>query len=192
MVPGTDFCSGHQALPLTSADVLHCLCSVEFRLRFPGSDLWSGHKALPYEVSLMFLLLGAVYVHHLPQLLGQVGVAPSLLESAPQHIAATVLVLLLPGAVAATTDGLMRITAGSLQFTKSNRGYVILFCLLAMHTENIVAFAFVHGLGCSTGQLMLLMLWGYHCQEQCLQQWGSRAYMPPTPTPAQVCAWEAI
>ena len=66
----------------------------------------------------MFLLLGAVYVHHLPQLLGQFGVAPGLLESTPQHIAATVLVLLLPGAVAATTDGLMRITAGNLQFLK--------------------------------------------------------------------------
>ena len=103
---------------IKSACVLHCLCSVEFRLRFPGSDLWSGHKALPYEVSLMFLLLGAVYVHHLPQLLGQFGVAPSLLENAPQHIAATVVVLLLPGAVAATTDGLMRITAGKLHFTK--------------------------------------------------------------------------
>ena len=89
-----------------------CCCSVEFRLRFPGTDLWSGHKALPYEVSLMFLLLGAVYVHHLPQLLGQFGVAPSLLDSAPQHIAATILVLLVPGILAAATDGLMRITAG--------------------------------------------------------------------------------
>ena len=87
---------------------------MEFRLRVPGADLWSGHKALPYEVSLMFLLLGAVYVHHLPQLLGQFGVAPSLLEKAPEHIAATVVVLLIPGMIAAATDGLMRVTAGRI------------------------------------------------------------------------------
>ena len=88
-------------------------CSVEFSLRFPGTDLWSGHKALQSEVSLMFLLLGAVYVHHLPQLLAQFGMEPVLLDSSiPVHILATVVVLTLPGAAAAATDGLMRLVAG--------------------------------------------------------------------------------
>lgn len=87
--------------------------SVEFRLRFPGTDLWSGHKALQSEVSLMFLLLGAVYVHHLPKLLAQFGMEPVLLDSnTPLHIVATVVVLALPGAAAAATDGLMRLVAG--------------------------------------------------------------------------------
>ncbi|DBB11723.1 TPA: hypothetical protein ACH3X3_005889 [Trebouxia sp. C0006] len=87
--------------------------SVELRLRFPGTDLWSGHKALQSEVSLMFLLLGAVYVHHLPQLLTQLGFDPLLLDTnTPVHIVATVAVLTLPGAAAAATDGLMRLVAG--------------------------------------------------------------------------------
>ncbi|KAL0019848.1 hypothetical protein WJX79_006536 [Trebouxia sp. C0005] len=86
--------------------------SVELRLRFPGTDLWSGHKALQSEVSLMFLLLGAVYVHHLPQLLTQLGINPLLLDTnTPAHILATVTVLTLPGAAAAATDGLMRLFA---------------------------------------------------------------------------------
>jgi hypothetical protein len=90
-------------------------CSVELRLRFPGTDLWSGHKALQSEVSLMFLLLGAVYVHHLPQLLAQLGIDPVLLDtSTPVHILATMAVLTLPGAAAAATDGLMRLVAGEL------------------------------------------------------------------------------
>jgi len=94
--------------------VLGC-CSVELRLRFPGTDLWSGHKALQSEVSLMFLLLGAVYVHHLPQLLTQLGFDPLLLDTnTPVHIVATVAVLTLPGAAAAATDGLMRLVAGEL------------------------------------------------------------------------------
>ena len=94
--------------------VLGC-CSVELRLRFPGTDLWSGHKALQSEVSLMFLLLGAVYVHHLPQLLTQLGIDPLVLDtSTPVHILATVAVLTLPGAAAAATDGLMRLVAGEL------------------------------------------------------------------------------
>ncbi len=88
---------------------------MELRLRFPGTDLWSGHKALQSEVSLMFLLLGAVYVHHLPQLLTQLGFDPLLLDTnTPVHIVATVAVLTLPGAAAAATDGLMRLVAGEL------------------------------------------------------------------------------
>ncbi len=88
---------------------------MELRLRFPGTDLWSGHKALQSEVSLMFLLLGAVYVHHLPQLLTQLGFDPLLLDTnTPVHILATVAVLTLPGGAAAATDGLMRLVAGEL------------------------------------------------------------------------------
>lgn len=41
--------------------------SVEVRLRPPAIDLWSTHVPLPAEAALLFLLLGAVYLHHLPQ-----------------------------------------------------------------------------------------------------------------------------
>lgn len=91
---------------------------MEVRLRFPGSDLWSGHKALPSEVALMFLLLGAVYVHHLPRLLHQFGLEAGLLDTGPMHVAATVAVLLAPAAVATTTDALMRAVAGEPSLAK--------------------------------------------------------------------------
>ena len=67
----------------------------------------------------MFLLLGAVYVHHLPQMLGQVGIGPALLQDQASHVAATAVVLLLPGAVAAATDGQMRLSAGDLTYMLS-------------------------------------------------------------------------
>ena len=120
-------------------------CSVELRLRFPGTDLWSGHKALQSEVSLMFLLLGAVYVHHLPQLLTQLGIDPLLLDaSTPVHILATVAVLTLPGAAAAATDGLMRLVAGEL-FLMVAGGFalslreIVLCCAVLCWQPNLVA-----------------------------------------------------
>ena len=44
--------------------------SVEVRLRPPAIDLWSTHVPLPAEAALLFLLLGAVYLHRLPQVGG--------------------------------------------------------------------------------------------------------------------------
>jgi transcriptional regulator with AAA-type ATPase domain/NAD-dependent dihydropyrimidine dehydrogenase PreA subunit len=42
--------------------------SVELNLRPPGIELWTTHQPRAAEVALMFLLLGAVYLHHLPDL----------------------------------------------------------------------------------------------------------------------------
>lgn len=42
--------------------------SVEVNLRPPGIELWTTHIPRTYEVALLFLLLGAVFLHHLPQL----------------------------------------------------------------------------------------------------------------------------
>ncbi|KAG2445992.1 hypothetical protein HXX76_000595 [Chlamydomonas incerta] len=81
--------------------------SVEFRLRLPGTDLWSGHTTSAAEVSLMFMLLGAVYLHHLPQLLGQVGLDASALgltSVTPQHILTSFAVLSAPGLAAWGAD----------------------------------------------------------------------------------------
>lgn len=81
----------------------------------------------------MFLLLGAIYVHHLPQLLGQVGLGPGLLQDQASHVTATAVVLLLPGAVAAATDGLMRLSAGDLHFMLS------LHCIISRKEDVIHA-----------------------------------------------------
>jgi transcriptional regulator with AAA-type ATPase domain/NAD-dependent dihydropyrimidine dehydrogenase PreA subunit len=42
--------------------------SVEFNLRPPGIELWTTHQPRPHEVSLLFLLLGGVFLHRLPEL----------------------------------------------------------------------------------------------------------------------------
>ena len=48
--------------------------SVEVNLRPPGIELWTTHQPRTYEVALMFLLLGAVYLHRLPELQLRLGV----------------------------------------------------------------------------------------------------------------------
>jgi len=47
--------------------------SVEFRLRIPGADLVAAHEATHAELAMLFMLLGAVGVHHLPAVAGQFG-----------------------------------------------------------------------------------------------------------------------
>ena len=48
--------------------------SVELRLRPPAADIWNfGHQESAAELCLMFMLLGAVAVHHLPVVAGQLG-----------------------------------------------------------------------------------------------------------------------
>ena len=42
--------------------------SVEVNLRPPGIELWTSHEPRSYEVALLFLLLGGVYLHRLPEL----------------------------------------------------------------------------------------------------------------------------
>lgn len=49
--------------------------SVEFRFRPPAVDLWgpadARHQAVPHEAAMLMMLLGAVYLHRLPQLTDQ-------------------------------------------------------------------------------------------------------------------------
>jgi polyferredoxin len=42
--------------------------SVELNLRPPGIELWTTHIPHSYEVALLFLLLGGVYLHRLPEI----------------------------------------------------------------------------------------------------------------------------
>ncbi len=68
--------------------------SVELNLRPPAIELWTSHEPTAYEVCLLFLLLGAVVLHQLPQILAQWGQAeaPFLVQAA-----VAVLLLALPG-----------------------------------------------------------------------------------------------
>eukprot|EP00883_Tetradesmus_obliquus_P009178 jgi/Sobl393_1/19957/SZX72903.1 len=83
--------------------------SIEVRLRLPGVDLWTSHKPTWYEVALQFMLLGAVYLHRLPELEGQFGVPHLLFEPKAPHMLASAAIMAVPGLMAWGSDALMRL-----------------------------------------------------------------------------------
>jgi len=69
--------------------------SVELNLRPPGIELWTTHQPRSYEVALMFLLLGAVYLHRLPEIQAQWGLALPV-DTLAGHSLVSALLLALP------------------------------------------------------------------------------------------------
>jgi len=47
--------------------------SVEFNLRPPGIELWTTHQPRVYEVALLLLLLGGIFLHRLPEIQAWLG-----------------------------------------------------------------------------------------------------------------------
>jgi transcriptional regulator with AAA-type ATPase domain/NAD-dependent dihydropyrimidine dehydrogenase PreA subunit len=73
--------------------------SVELNLRPPGIELWTTHNPSYAEVSLLFLLFGAVFLHRLPEIEQQLGWSLHLSDF-KVHTAVSVIALLVPGAIA--------------------------------------------------------------------------------------------
>jgi transcriptional regulator with AAA-type ATPase domain/NAD-dependent dihydropyrimidine dehydrogenase PreA subunit len=70
--------------------------SVELNLRPPGIELWTTHQPMAAEVALLFLLLGAVFLHRLPEMsAGRLN-----LENFAVHAGVSAVILVLPGAIA--------------------------------------------------------------------------------------------
>jgi transcriptional regulator with AAA-type ATPase domain/NAD-dependent dihydropyrimidine dehydrogenase PreA subunit len=82
--------------------------SVEFNLRPPGIELWTTHVPRNYEVALLFLLLGGVYLHRLPQLQSWLGLHLDLTQFW-QHFGLSVLVLIIPAAIAWVAYGFIKL-----------------------------------------------------------------------------------
>jgi transcriptional regulator with AAA-type ATPase domain/NAD-dependent dihydropyrimidine dehydrogenase PreA subunit len=82
--------------------------SVEFNLRPPGIELWTTHTPSYYEVSLLFLLFGAVLLHRLPELEQQFGWNLHL-ENFGIHAVVSVVALLVPAAIALLAQALIRL-----------------------------------------------------------------------------------
>ncbi len=83
--------------------------SVEFNLRPPAIELWTTHTPHSYEVALLFLLLGGVYLHRLPELQSWLGLEIDL-SLFWQHLGLSLLILLIPTAVIFGAYGLMQLT----------------------------------------------------------------------------------
>ncbi|HIK15014.1 MAG TPA: sigma 54-interacting transcriptional regulator [Leptolyngbyaceae cyanobacterium M33_DOE_097] len=100
--------------------------SVELNLRPPGIDLWTTHKATAYEVCLLFLLFGAVFLHRLPEIEGEFNLNLHL-NNFVAHTGASLLALAVPIAIALPAHQLLRwLNPGnkSLTFVKLAYGYL--------------------------------------------------------------------
>ena len=87
--------------------------SVELNLRPPGIELWTTHTPTAYEVALLFLMFGAVFLHRLPEISAKLGVQLPLRHSGLGdfgiHAGVSVLALLIPGAIALLAQALIRL-----------------------------------------------------------------------------------
>ena len=95
--------------------------SVEFNLRPPGIELWTTHKASIQEVCLLFLLWGAVGLHHLPDIEAWLGIRLHLdislhLDSFYWHGLVAIASLFIPGAIAFLGYGVMRLLGRSQKY----------------------------------------------------------------------------
>lgn len=81
--------------------------SVELNLRPPGIELWTTHTPSYHEVCLLFLLFGAVFLHRLPEIEGQFGWNLHL-EQFGIHAGVSILVLLVPAAIALIANRVVR------------------------------------------------------------------------------------
>ncbi|MEG4804994.1 sigma 54-interacting transcriptional regulator [Microcoleus sp. ARI1-B5] len=69
--------------------------SVELNLRPPGIELWTTHVPHSYEVALLFLLLGGIYLHRLPEINSLLGLGINLEQFLP-HLGLSIAVLIIP------------------------------------------------------------------------------------------------
>ena len=83
--------------------------SVEFNLRPPGIELWTTHVPHTYEVALLFLLLGGVYLHRLPELQAQLGLEINL-NDFWQHLGLSLLTLTIPVVIPLFAHALIKLT----------------------------------------------------------------------------------
>jgi len=81
--------------------------SVEFNLRPPGIELWTTHVSHSYEVALLLLLLGGIFLHRLPEIQASLGLEIDLTQFFP-HLGLSLLVLLVPAGFVFLIYGLMR------------------------------------------------------------------------------------
>jgi transcriptional regulator with AAA-type ATPase domain/NAD-dependent dihydropyrimidine dehydrogenase PreA subunit len=91
--------------------------SVELNLRPPGIELWTTHVPHGYEVALLLLLLGGIYLHRLPEINQLLGLQIDLTQFLPHlgfSIAAITIPALIPLLAYAIMQGLYKL--GKLEF----------------------------------------------------------------------------
>ncbi|NEO29476.1 MAG: cyclic nucleotide-binding domain-containing protein [Symploca sp. SIO3C6] len=82
--------------------------SVEFNLRPPGIELWTTHIPRSYEVALLLLLLGGIFLHRLPELQVWLGLSLNLSEFW-LHLGLSVAALIIPAVIPLISYGSMQL-----------------------------------------------------------------------------------
>jgi transcriptional regulator with AAA-type ATPase domain/NAD-dependent dihydropyrimidine dehydrogenase PreA subunit len=82
--------------------------SVEFNLRPPGIELWTTHIPRDYEVGLLLLLLGGIFLHRLPEIETQWGLNLHL-DEFWLHLGVSVVVLAIAALLPLLSHGLLRL-----------------------------------------------------------------------------------
>jgi transcriptional regulator with AAA-type ATPase domain/NAD-dependent dihydropyrimidine dehydrogenase PreA subunit len=93
--------------------------SVEFNLRPPGIELWTTHVPQAYEVALLFLLFGGVYLHRLPEVQSWLGVQFDV-SNFWWHLGLSLALLIIPVAISLAAYGLMQLS----KFGRKLRSFV--------------------------------------------------------------------
>ncbi|HIK31248.1 MAG TPA: sigma 54-interacting transcriptional regulator [Oscillatoriales cyanobacterium M59_W2019_021] len=96
--------------------------SVEFNLRPPGIELWTTHVPHAYEVALLFLLLGGVFLHRLPEIQSFLGWNVNL-DRFFTHFLVSISALVLPAIVPFLSYGFIHLIS-KLGKTSKPRSFV--------------------------------------------------------------------
>lgn len=100
--------------------------SVELNLRPPGIELWTTHVPRSYEVALLMLLLGGIFLHRLPEIQSILGLNLNLTQFWP-HLGVSLAALIVPATVPFLAYGLIKLFHGSLKsrsFVELAYGYL--------------------------------------------------------------------
>jgi transcriptional regulator with AAA-type ATPase domain/NAD-dependent dihydropyrimidine dehydrogenase PreA subunit len=81
--------------------------SVELNLRPPGIELWTTHIPHAYEVALLFLLLGGIYLHRLPEINSLLGLQIDLTQFLP-HLGLSIAAIVFPAIIPFLAYGAMQ------------------------------------------------------------------------------------
>jgi transcriptional regulator with AAA-type ATPase domain/NAD-dependent dihydropyrimidine dehydrogenase PreA subunit len=81
--------------------------SVELNLRPPGIELWTTHVPHGYEVALLLLLLGGIYLHRLPEINRLLGLQIDLTQFLP-HLGFSIAAITIPALIPLLAYSLMQ------------------------------------------------------------------------------------